>query len=140
MDGPKESLSAERVLAESGWIHALARRLVGDSGLADDLVQETWIAAMRNPPSEGRPWRPWLAGILRRLVLQWRRGEGRRAHREQDAAQDEPLPSTDDLVDRIETQRVLAKTALELDEPYRTTVLLRYFEGLTSVEIARRQG
>ena len=35
---------------------------------------------------------------------------------------------------------MLAKTVLALVEPYRTTVLLRYFEGLSSAEIARRTG
>ena len=36
--------------------------------------------------------------------------------------------------------RGIAQMVGELDEPYRSTVLLRYFEGASAAEIARRQG
>ena len=37
-------------------------------------------------------------------------------------------------------QRALVDAVLALDEPYRSAVLLRYFEGLEPAEIARRRG
>ena len=130
----------ERLLSQSDWLRALARRLVGDAATADDLVQETWIAALRNPPDPDRPVRPWLAGVLRRVASMRARAEGRRAWRQRRAARTDELPSTSHLVEQVDTQHRLSRVVLELDEPYRTTLLLRYFHELPAVEIARRQG
>jgi RNA polymerase sigma-70 factor (ECF subfamily) len=132
----------EDLLAHSGWIRGLAAALVRDPAVADDLVQETWVAAMEHPPESGRPLRPWLAAVLRNF----RRGEfreaGRRERRERAAARPErsSLPSAEELTSRLETARLLAGFVAALEEPYRSTVLLRFFEGMSSVEIARREG
>ena len=40
----------EDLLRHSAWVQALARTLVRDADLAEDLVQETWLAALRRPP------------------------------------------------------------------------------------------
>src|SRR5205085_5864657 len=69
---------------------------------------------------------------------------GRSAKRREarEAAIPEPSvePTAAELVDRVELQRMVAGEVLALAEPYRSTVLLHYFEGLSSAEIARRQG
>ena len=52
----------------------------------------------------------------------------------------ESLPSSDELLARLESQRLLADAVAKLREPYRSSILLRYYEGLTAVEIAERQG
>ncbi|MBK8979893.1 MAG: sigma-70 family RNA polymerase sigma factor [Planctomycetes bacterium] len=128
----------ERLLAEADWARALAERLVNDAASADDLVQEAWIAALRRPPDTRRPLRPWLAEVLRNAARQLRRGDSRRARRESDAAQPERLPSAAQLVEKAEAQRMLVDAVLGLPEPERRAVLLRYFEGLSAAEIARR--
>ena len=48
--------------------------------------------------------------------------------------------SPDDLLQRHELQQLLFRLVSELAEPYRTTLLLRYAEGLTPAAIARRLG
>ncbi len=58
---------AEELSAKSTWLRRLARSLVG-SDAADDAVQETMVAALRNPPSLDRPVRPWLATVLQNVV------------------------------------------------------------------------
>src|SRR5689334_14181987 len=52
-----------------------AQRRVGRADLAEDLVQETWIAAMGSLPSfAGRSTlRTWLVGILRRKIVDMHR-------------------------------------------------------------------
>ncbi|MEL6906361.1 MAG: sigma factor, partial [Planctomycetota bacterium] len=57
-------------LADVAWLTALARSLTRDEADADDLVQDTWIAARTSPPEHGRVNRPWLATVLRRFHLQ----------------------------------------------------------------------
>ena len=98
------------------------------------------MSALRTPPSEPGPLRPWLARVVGNAVRQRARGEGRWARREQQAAREEALPSVAELTELAEAQQLLTEALLELDETRREVVLLRYFEGLSSAEIARRQG
>src|SRR5688572_17194565 len=134
--------SPEELLAHAAWLRRLAHHLVGGAADADDLVQDTWLAALRRPPATDRPLRPWLAEVLRNFVRMRVRGDRRRGAREQAQVDVGPAaaPSAAELVDRVETQRLLAALVVELDEPYRSTVLLRYVEGLTAARIAELQG
>jgi len=131
----------EELLSHATWLRDLARSLVQDPSTADDLVQETWVRALGHPPrSEERGPRPWLARVLRNAVRQRRRAEGRRTRREQDSARNELLPSSAELAGRLESQRLLTDCVLRLPEPYRSTIVLRFYETLSSAEIARRRG
>lgn len=132
--------SLTELLSHSEWLRVLARQLVADEATADDLVQETWIAVMKNPPSADRPARPWLAGIARNLAKLRFRKESRLRRRQAIAAKEEGLPSSTELIEQVETERHLASVVLALDEPLRTTVLLHYFQDLTLAEIGKRQG
>jgi len=38
----------EALLAHAGWIRSLARQLASDPNRADDLVQQTWVAALEH--------------------------------------------------------------------------------------------
>jgi hypothetical protein len=57
--------------------------------------------------------------------------------REQIAAKPEALPAAD-VADRLELQQDILRGVNALGEPYRTAVWLRYYEGLSPTEIARR--
>lgn len=136
-------ISPEALLEHRGWLQRLAVGLVGDAQTADDLVQETLVTALSAPPEHADDpprLRAWLARVVRRASLQRARGEARRTRRQAETARGERLPPTDALVARAEMQRNVADAVLGLHEPYRTVVLLRYFEGLDSAEIARRLG
>lgn len=141
MGGQGRTTTLEELLTETGWMRRLAVRLAGDSHLADDIVQDTWIAAMRRPPEEGESARPWLAKVLRNALRMRVRTDGRRASREQAALilHDE-VPTPESLVAKTEAQRLLAGLVLRLEEPYRSTVLLHFGEGMTLADIARSQG
>ncbi len=129
----------EALLAHSAWARDLARRLVGE-GEADEVLQETWLAALRRPPRAGGDPRPWLGRVLGSAARQRARRRRRVEAREAAAARDEALPSAAELAARAESQGLLIEAVLALDEPLRETLLLRYFEGLTGAEIARRSG
>ncbi len=137
-------MDAERLLADTRWLKRLARGIVADDSSADDLAQETWLAALRaRAQTDGATHadgRTWLTGVLRNLAWKQRRTHARRTVREQRGAREESLPSTGSLVARAEMQRAISEAVVALDEPMRTTILLRYIEELSSAEIARRQG
>src|SRR5206468_4093801 len=65
------AIDLQGLLAEDRWIRRLARRLAGDAHAAEDLVQETWAAALDVRQDAPRPHalRPWLRGILRNLWI-----------------------------------------------------------------------
>jgi RNA polymerase sigma factor (sigma-70 family) len=128
------------LLEHSAWVRGLVRALVQDPGQVDDVVQETWKAAIEEPRRSWLDPRAWLGGIARNLARETNRRDARRARREEGSARPEQLPSTDELVEKAELQHRVARAVVELDEPYRSILLLRYFEELSAEEIARRQG
>jgi RNA polymerase sigma factor (sigma-70 family) len=134
--------TSEQLMVEMGWVRRLARALLHDADAADDLVQETWLVAASQRPDEERSLRPWLARVVRNLARTRRRGAARRDEREAayEDATGRAVPTPAELIERVELQRVVAGEVIALAEPYRSTVLLHFFEGLTSAQIARRLG
>ncbi len=140
MDADSTSQLERELLTHTGWLRALARSLVADLATADDLVQETWLAALRRPPRERGNLRAWLGRVLKNAAFQRARSEGRRVQRELEAGEPTPLASPEEVAAKLDTQRRLTALVAELEEPYRSTLLLRYYEGHTSAEIGRRTG
>lgn len=132
--------TVQSLLEHAEWIRKLAHVLVRDPALADDLAQDTWVAALRSPPKQQGPLKPWLATILRNLVRERARGNERRARREQASPPPAAAEPVEDLAQRAEAQRLLVEFVLELPQHYRDVVLLSYFEGLSGPEIADRLG
>ena len=121
------------------WLSGLAHALVREPHAADDLVQDTVLAAARSPEPLHQP-RAFLATVARRLSARRARTEARRAHRERLAAQAEQVSDSAELVERAEVAEQVARAARNLDEPFRTTVLAHYLDGASVVEIAQREG
>ncbi len=129
----------EELLAHAVWIRNLARRLVGE-GHADDLVQDTWEAALRAQPDRLSSLKPWLGRVLRNFARQAGR---RRQARGRAQELSEPLSadaSPEVLLARGETQAHLVQAVLGLREPFRSTVILRFYEGQSPQQIAQRLG
>jgi RNA polymerase sigma factor (sigma-70 family) len=136
-------LNLQDLLAHGDWLNRLARQLAGSHAEADDLLQDTWLAALRSPPDPERPARPWLAKVMHNLRRMYWRGAERRRSREgivAPALGETQAPDTQLLVERVELQRLVARLLLALDEPYRTTILLTFFDGRSSPEISRLTG
>jgi len=128
----------EQLLAQAGWLRRLARGLVQDAHAADDLVQDAWVAALENGPEEPRALAPWLAQVTRNLAHRRVRAEAHRKLREERGAKPEGVPAQSEVSERVALQRELLELVLALDEPYRSTLLERYFEERSPAEIARR--
>ncbi|MFN0006723.1 MAG: sigma-70 family RNA polymerase sigma factor [Planctomycetota bacterium] len=130
----------QSLLAESAWIQRLARSLVRDVGAADDLAQETLIEAVTRPPAHAAHPRGWLASVLRRRIGHRRREDSRRATREQHAARREDSGESLTVDGRMHRHAELVRHVQSLAEPYKTAIVLRFFDDLAPREIAKRQG
>lgn len=127
------------LLAHARWVQGLARHLAADESRADDLVQETWLAALQHPPKRGDTPRGWLSAVVRNFARMNARTASAREGREVAAGRLEALVPASELVERAELQRRLVGVVLELDEPYRAVVLRRYFLDISAEDIARAQ-
>lgn len=124
------------------WIRRLAARLVRDADVRDDLVQESLLASWMRRASLRFP-RAFGASYLRRGEVRAVRGDERRSRREL-AGGPQAIGSHGvdpaDAAERAELcSRVLAALAA-LDEPYRSTLALRFIDGLEPAAIASRTG
>ena len=140
MEDPAPAIPLEKLVSHREWVRRVARALVRDEALADDLEQEVWLEALRSPPRSGRSFGGWLAAAMRHNLVDLRRSESRRRVREAAAARPEAGKSAVELVAEAEEHRRVVAAVLELEEPYRGALLLRYFEDLPPGEVARRQG
>ena len=140
MNQPRSHVDPEKLLQQLGWVRTLAQRLVRDPSLADDLTQETCLAALRGPGPRQGELRSWLAAILRNLAARLRRREAIRRSVEAIAAQREAVVESPTLVAEVVDQRAIVDHLLALREPYRTVLLMRYYEGLPPARIATLQG
>ncbi|MHC5063805.1 MAG: RNA polymerase sigma factor, partial [Planctomycetota bacterium] len=136
---PSSESRLEELLAQSTWLEGLALRLLGDPSEAEDLAQSTQLAALERPPP-GPMQRGWLATVMRNLQKQKVRGDVRRREREILAARSETLPSPEAMVAKAEAQRLVVDAVLQLQEPYQSVILWRYFEDCPPREIARSRG
>ena len=121
------------------WLGRLARALLGEDHAADDLVQQTVLAALETRvPTESR--RAWLASVARRLAARHHRTQARRRTREIRASAPEELPGSAELVERAEIAERVTSATRELPEPFRRTILLHFMEGRSAVEIGLAEG
>lgn len=133
---PVSPVSTEELLRHREWLRRLAARLVTDEADAEDAVQQTWLAALRHRPRAGAPVKGWLATVLRNAVRKRHRETTRRNTRERTVATVERDVGPAETAERFELQRLLVEEVAKLDEPYRMTVLLRFFEDMPPREIA----
>jgi RNA polymerase sigma factor (sigma-70 family) len=134
-------LTAELLATHGEWLRRLAAHLLHDGPDADDVVQETWKAAVVSPPEPDRPVRPWLAQVLRNAIRSTGRASSRRTAREASAALRPESPATaEELLERMRLQEQIARLMTALEEPYRTTLLQRFYDGRDATEIGEACG
>ena len=138
---PDPALPTPELLARQvDWLRRLARDLVGDHHLAEDVVQDAMLRALERPPRDPAGLAGWLRQVVRNRFREGLRESGNRRARERESARSEATPGPDELVERLHVQRRIADHLLDLDERTRTAVLLRFYEDLPPREIARRTG
>lgn len=141
MTADERAIRHEELLAHMGWVQGLALRLVRDAARAEDVAQEALARTLARPPRRARAGpglRAFLATATRLLARDLARAELRRGRRERASAREDIAPSTLDVVERNALVQRVSAAVMELGEPYRSTVLYRYLDGLDSREISER--
>lgn len=140
MNHPDAPVPMSLLLTHREWVRRIARSMVHDDATADDVAQRTWLAALRGAPRDAGAARSWLSRVVRSKALNMRREGDRRAVHESAARRGEAVRSAAEVVAEAESHRRLVVAVHRLAEPYRTTVLLRFFEDLPPREVAERMG
>jgi RNA polymerase sigma-70 factor (ECF subfamily) len=130
-------------------IYALVFRLVDrDQKAAEDVVQETFLAALRSQKSfrgDSSPY-TWLCSIAYHKVADFQR-RWVREHRkwqqplDMDGCDLERLgrvgPSVADMTESVEDRDLIRKAMSELPDDYRQVLILKYVEEMPVADICR---
>ena len=117
------------------------RRRTGDVHATDDLVAETFLAALRGLPRyrwRGVPLRAWLLRIATHEVNRWVRRRGRQPVHLMEAA-DVSAPGTADA-ESARTANMVRQALLQLHVHHQTVLALHYLEGLSLPDVAAVTG
>jgi RNA polymerase sigma-70 factor, ECF subfamily len=112
----------------------------GDRGLAEDLVQETYLRLIRQRTYRAnRPFKPWLYAVAANLARDHHRssrtlgaGAGERALL--DVV--DPRPGPEATAVESDRSRMVMSALARLPHEYRATLALRFFQDLSLGEIA----
>ena len=134
------SIDPESLFAQVDWLRALARSIVRDADAAEDVVQDTLVAALeRDAPR--RSWASrgaWLAAVAANFARRrLRANDARRFHEGRVAADRTDRVAPDDGLELVRLQQLLSERVLALREPYRSAIVLRFQQGRSYGAIAR---
>jgi len=125
----------------SSIVYSVALRVLGDTGAAEDILQEVFIQLWRSPdvfdPSRGS-LAGWLAVIARNRAI-----DSLRKRRPETDIAEIVVSIEPDLASGAEWNRVLEKirSALtSMSSSQRSALEMAFFEGLTHTEIASKTG
>jgi RNA polymerase sigma factor, sigma-70 family len=130
--------------AWSGRLFALILQIVVDRAQSEEVLQEVFLEVWRTAgafsPARGSA-RAWLVTLARRRAID--RVRSAQSSRDRESRWHSYMPDVDLTVQQVEDRLMgeQVRRALEaVGEPYRSTIELAYFTGLTHREIARRTG
>ena len=136
-----ESAMAELYDRYSGIVYSVALRVLGDTGVAEDVLQEVFMQLWRNPglfdASRGN-FAPWLAVIARNRAI-----DMLRKRRPESDIEDVVISVEPDLAGDAERALAMSKVRAVLGgmaASQRMALEMAYFEGLSHSEIAAKTG
>jgi RNA polymerase sigma-70 factor (ECF subfamily) len=120
-------------------LYVFVHELVRDEQTALDLVQETFIAAVRhiNGLRDDDKLGSWLFGIAHQKCIQRWRKRTEVSLAEIPESTDEFDDGPDDLLIRREQEAAFMNQLAQLPPPHRTVLLLHYVEDFSLEDIAR---
>jgi RNA polymerase sigma-70 factor (ECF subfamily) len=134
------SPDAVEKLVRAYWPDAqrIAVGVTGDVGAAEDVAQESMLAAVRSLGDfdRRRPFRPWLHRIVVNRSLDWLRARNRRAEVELDSAFEHASTNGAGPPGNKAISDELTALLLTLEPRDRAVVVLRHLLDLNSREVA----
>lgn len=128
----------EAYAAHSSELYGFALRSLGDSGLAEEAVQETflraWRAGDRFDPQIGS-LRTWLFAILRNVVIDLGRARAARPG----VAESTVEPSVEPLEEALLSWQV-EEAMRQIGEQHRQVLVETYYRGRPYAEVAAQLG
>jgi RNA polymerase sigma-70 factor, ECF subfamily len=125
----------------SSVVYSVALRVLGETGAAEDVLQDVFLQLWRNPgafdASRGNLG-AWLAVIARNRAI-----DARRKQKPESDIEDVVLSVTPDMASDADRSRVAEKVRGVLgtmSAPQRSALEMAYYEGLTHTEIAAKTG
>ncbi len=122
---------------------SLSRRIMGDAGIAEEVVQEAflrvWVKASawrpRDSISGGAMFSTWLHRVLVNLCID-RKRQRPLVDLESAGELTDPAPRADDMIERDERKKMLDAAMAELPLSQKTALALCHFQGLSNIEAA----
>ena len=127
-------------------VYALILRVVRDTGIAEDLVQETFLRVWNRVhgfDAQKGSIGPWLLAVARNRAIDYLRSAGGRERNSVEYEEtDHPALYTDMEKDILASDKArVVKSAMDKLSPNQRQVIeLAYFEGLSQTEMAERMG
>jgi len=109
-------ISPALVAQHAAGLRALVSRLVLDDSRVDDVLQETWLTAIKRPPRNPAALGAWLRTVAIRLAGRSRRSEFNRQRHESQATVEEPVLPADEVVAREMARRKVVDAVVGLGE------------------------
>jgi RNA polymerase sigma-70 factor (ECF subfamily) len=135
-DAQRGSARALEQLFRSHWprSYRAALLVVGDAAAAEDIAQESFLAAVRalDRFDRSRPFGPWLHRIVVNRAIDWARA---RSLRRELGIDEVPEPAAAER-EPAERARELATALADLGPEHRAVIVLRYLLDYTPGEIA----
>ena len=124
-------------------LYGTAYLMTQDKGLAEDMVQETFLLAWRSLRSfwAGASFKPWVVRILVNRIMAERRKKS--VPQEQAVQAEAAIPSPSNPEQEVLTREVRLQVRRAIDtlsQEARDAILLRYYSELTVPEIAQALG
>lgn len=134
-------LSNDELERETAVARTLAERLLFDADLAEDAIQQTWLAYLQHPPRDPQHAGGWFTAIAKNCALKILRTRGRASRREHLAPTSYAIePSPLETLDQVDLVATLRDEFEKLAEPYRKTLRQRFYDGLPPRRIAEIEG
>lgn len=125
----------------SGIVYSVALRVLGDTGAAEDVLQEVFMQLWRNPglfDSSRGNLAPWLAVISRNRAI-----DSLRKRRPETDIEDVVVSVETDLAGEADRSIAMGKVRSVLSAmpaAQRSALEMAYFEGLSHSEISAKTG
>jgi RNA polymerase sigma-70 factor (ECF subfamily) len=125
----------------SAVVYAVALRVLGDTGAAEDVLQEVFLQLWRNPgafDAARGSLAPWLAVIARNRAIDFLRKRKPETNLEDVIISVAPDLARD--ADRARAAEKVRGVIGTMPPPQRSALEMAYFEGMSHSEIASKTG